>query len=310
MDLREAGVREVRAALVRAPRRGDVARLRVRREVEDVAVAAGREQHRVAGVTLELAREQVPRDETARDAVDDDEIEHLAAREDLEPAGADLAHHRAVGAEEELLAGLTARVERPRDLRAAERAVREQPAVLARERDAERDAVVDDLVADLREAVHVALARAEVAALDRVVEEAEDAVAVVRVVLGRVDPALRGDAVRAARRVLDAQRRHAVAELRERGGSGAAGEAGADDEDVELAAVRGVDELQVELVARPALRHRTAGDLRREDLGGGRGVHEPPPASRKYSGNDANPSPKRTATAQLARSRRDSGGGD
>ena len=55
------------------------------------------------------------------------------------------------------------------------------------------------------EAVDVGLAGAEVAALDRVVEEALDAVAVVLVVLGGVDAALGGDGVRPARRVLVAE---------------------------------------------------------------------------------------------------------
>ena len=136
---------------------------------------------------------------------DDDEVEHLGAREHLHAAARDLLLERLVRAEQQLLAGLAARVERARDLRAAERAVREQAAVLARERHALRDALVDDVHADLREPVHVGLARAEVAALDRVVEQAVDAVAVVLVVLRGVDAALRGDRVRAARRVLEAE---------------------------------------------------------------------------------------------------------
>src|SRR3712207_7078253 len=47
--------------------------------------------------------------------------------------------------------------------------------------------------------VHVVLTGAEVAALDRVVEQPVHAVAVVAVVLRGVDAALRGDAVRPAR---------------------------------------------------------------------------------------------------------------
>jgi hypothetical protein len=64
------------------------------------------------------------------------------------------------------------------------------------------DALVDDVDADLRESVNVALASAEVAALDRVVEQALDAVAVVLVVLAALMPPLRGDRMRAARRIL------------------------------------------------------------------------------------------------------------
>ena len=90
---------------------------------------------------------------------------------------------------------------------------------------------------------------AEVAALDGVVEQAVNRVAVVLVVLRGVDAALRGDRVRAARRVLEAEARDVVAELGERRGRGAAGEAGADDDDLVLALVRRVDQLHLELRA-------------------------------------------------------------
>ena len=142
-----------------------------------------------------------------------------------------LPHQRLVGAEQQLLAGLAAGVEGARDLRAAERAVVEQAAVLAGERHALRDALVDDVDAQLRQPVDVGFARAVVAAFDRVVEQAVDAVAVVLVVLGGVDAALRGDAVGAAGAVLDAEVEDVVAELAERGGGRRAGEAGADADD-------------------------------------------------------------------------------
>ena len=135
----------------------------------------------------------------------------------LDRAQADLPLERLIGAEQQLLAGLAAGVERARHLRAAEGAVVEKAAVFARERHALRDALVDDVHADLRQPIDVGLARAEVAALDRVVEQPVDAVAVVLVVLGGVDAALRGDAVRAARAVLVAEALDLVAQLRQRG---------------------------------------------------------------------------------------------
>ena len=180
-------------------------------------------------------------DDAARLAVDDDEVEHLAlARTARRVPACDLPHHRLVGAEQQLLAGLAAGVERARDLRAAERAVVEQAAVLARERHALRDALIDDVDAQLREPVDVGFARPVVAALDRVVEQPLDAVAVVLVVLRGVDPALRGDAVRAARAVLDAEAQDVVAELAERRGRRRAGQAGADDDDRVLALLAGL----------------------------------------------------------------------
>ena len=115
--------------------------------------------------------------------------------------------------------------------------------------------------ADLREAVDVRFARAEIAAFDGVVEKAVNAVAVVLVILGGVDAALRGDAVRAAGAVLEAEALHLVAEFRERGRGGSAGESAADDDDVKLPLVRGVDELHVKFVLVPLLRDWTGGDF-------------------------------------------------
>ena len=88
---------------------------------------------------------------------------------------ADLPLQRLVGAEQQLLAGLAAGVEGARHLGAAEGAVVEQAAVLAGERHALRDALVDDVDRHLGQPVDVGLAGAEVAALDGVVEEPVDA---------------------------------------------------------------------------------------------------------------------------------------
>ena len=264
VNLRVARIGEQRPALVRAPRRRDVRVHRVGRQVVGGAVAAGRQQHRVRGVLLDLAGHQVAADDAPRLAVDDDEVEHLAAREKRHRAGVHLPHQRLVRAEQQLLAGLAARVERARHLRAAERPVVEQPAVLARERHALRDALVDDVHRQLREPIDVGLACAEVAALDRVVEEAVDAVAVVLVVLRGVDAALRGDAVRASRAVVNAEAEHVVAQLAEARRRRRAGQARADDDDRELALVGGVDQLHFELVPVPLVGQRPARHLRVE----------------------------------------------
>ena len=172
----------------------------------------------------------------------------------LHRAEADLAAKRLVSAEQKLLAGLAARVKGPRNLRPAKGAVGQQAAVFARKRHALRHALVDDVGAHLRQPIDVGLARAEIAALDRVVEQPINAVAVVLVILGRVDAALGGDAVRAARAVLEAEAFHLVAQLRQRGGGRRARQAAAHDDDVELALVGRVDQLHVELVLVPLLR--------------------------------------------------------
>src|SRR3546814_1964365 len=99
--------------------------------------------------------------------------------------------------------------------------------------------------------LHVGLAAAEVAALDGVVEEPVDGVAVGLVVLRRVDAALGRDRVRPAGAVVVRDDLDLVALLAERGCGRGAGEAGADDDDLELAPVVRRHELHVELVLRP-----------------------------------------------------------
>ncbi len=132
VDLRVAGVGETGAALVGAIGRRDVAIQRVGGQVKDWAVAAGGQHHGVADVRLDFAGDEVPRHDAARPAVDDDDVEHFRPRVHADVAHADLTAQRLVGAEQQLLAGLSAAVEGARHLGAAEGAVVEQAAVLAR----------------------------------------------------------------------------------------------------------------------------------------------------------------------------------
>ena len=264
MDLGEAGVAEGGALLVRAPDGGGVAALGVGGQVEDVAVAAGGQHHRVRRPGLDGARHHVAGDDAARAAVDDHHLEHLVARVHLHLAQPDLALQRLVGAQQELLARLAARVEGARDLRAAEGAVGQGAAVLAGEGHALGHALVDDAHAHLGQPVDVGLARAEVAALHGVVEQPPDAVAVVLVVLGRVDPALGGDGVGAPRAVLVAEAGDLVAQLGQGGRGGGAGQPGAHHDHAVLALVGGVDQLHLEAVAVPLPVHRSFGDVRTE----------------------------------------------
>jgi hypothetical protein len=251
VDLGVAGVGEEGALLVGLPDGRDAAPHGVGGEVEHVDVPARAQQDRVAHVAADLPRDQVAQRDPLGLAVDHHEVEHLGAGVHLHRARADLAREGGVGPEEELLAGLPAGVEGPGDLRAAERAGLQVAAVVARERDALRHALVDDVVAHLGQPPDVGLARPEVAALDGVVEEAEDAVAVVRVVLRRVDPALGRDAMGAPGAVLVAERLDVVPQLAEGRGGGGAGQAGADDEDPVLPLVRRVHQLHVGAVALP-----------------------------------------------------------
>jgi hypothetical protein len=264
VDLRVAGVGEHRSSAVGPPGCRRVAPHRVGREIEHVAVTAGREHDGVAGVALDLARDHVADHDSAGPTVDGHEVEQLAALEHGHPALAasparDLAVEGRVRPEQELLTGLTAAVEGPRDLGSAERAVGEEPSVFAGEGHALGHALVDDVRADLRQAIDVRLTRAEVAALDRVVEEAEHAVAVFLVVLGRVDSSLSSHAVRPSRAVVVAEAVDVVALLSERRCRAGSSQAGPDHEDSEPALVARREELLVEAKRVPLLRQGARG---------------------------------------------------
>ena len=267
MDLREAGVAEVGTLAVRAPDGGRVAAHRVGGQEEHVAVAAGGQDDRVGDEGLELAGGHVAGDDAARLALVDDEFDHLVTRVLGDGTRSDLTLERLVGPDQKLLTCLAARVERAGHLDTTEGAVVEEATVLAGEGNALRDALIDDVGADLGEAIDVVLAGAVVAALDRVVEETVDGVVVVTVVLRGVDTTLCGNGVRTAGGVLVEEAVDVVAHFAERGGSSATREAGTDDNDAQLTAVRRVHEGCLELTARPALGDRdVVGSLRVGDL--------------------------------------------
>src|SRR5699024_1547800 len=261
VDLRVAGVGEVRTLAVCAPVRGDVAPHGVGRQVENVAVPTGGQDHGIGEVRLDLTGDHVTGDDATCLAVHDDEFEHLVAGMHLDGACGDLAFQGLVGTDEQLLPRLTWGVEGPGDLHTTEGTVVEQTTVLTRERHTLSHALVDDLDAGLGQAVHVRFAGAEVTALDGVVEQSVDAVTVVAVVLGGVDAALRGDGVRTPGAVLVAERNDVVAGLAQGRRGGGTGQPGADDDDGELAPVGRVDQIGREAALVPALVDRPFGCL-------------------------------------------------
>ena len=261
VDLRIARVAEVGAAFVCLPDGGDVAAHGVRAQEEHVAVAAGAEQHRMCAMPLEFAGDQVAGDDAARLAVHDHHVHHLVAVEHLHGALAHLAHQRAVGAEQQLLTGLSAGIERTAHLDAAEGAVIEQPTVVAGEGNTLRHALVDDVRAHFRQAVHVRLTRAVVATLHGVVEQTVGAIAVVLVVLRRVDATLRGDAVRTTRAILVTEGLYVVAHLGERRRGRTTGKARTHHDHIDAALVGRRHDTDMPLVEGPLLVDGAGRDL-------------------------------------------------
>src|SRR5262245_47112016 len=107
---------------------------------------------------FDLPGDQIACHDATRLPVDDDQIEHLGPGEHLDLSRCDLTQERLIRSEQKLLSRLAAGVKRTRYLCATERTVREQAAVLPRERHALRDALVDDVDADLCQPVNVRFA--------------------------------------------------------------------------------------------------------------------------------------------------------
>ena len=253
VNLGEAGVREVGTLTVCTPNCGGVAAHGVRRQEEDVSVAAGCQNNRIRDVGFKLAGGHIARNDTASAAVRNDEFDHFVAGVLGNGTGSNLTLERLVGTNQQLLTCLATCVEGTRHLDATEGTVVEQAAVFTCEGHALCDALVDDVRANLSQTVDVGLTCAVVAALNGVVEEAVDGVVVVAVVLRGVDTTLRCNGVRATSGILVEEHVDVVAHLAQRGGSCTTGKAGTHDDDVELTTVCGVNQSRSELSLFPSV---------------------------------------------------------
>ena len=208
----------------------------------------------MGGVALQLTGQQVADDDAAGFTVNQYQVEHLVAVVHFHIALGDLPGEGLVSAQQQLLAGLAAGVERTAHLHAPEGAVVEQSAVVAGERHPLGDGLVNDVAAHLGKAIHIALAGAVVAAFDRIVKEAIDAIAVIGVVFSRVDAPLGSDTVRAARAIVEGETFDFVAEFSQRSGGGSARQASAHDDDLDASFIIGSHQVHGTAITRPFFR--------------------------------------------------------
>src|SRR6267378_871573 len=234
MNLGEAGITKERATFISAIGSGDVATACVGRKKKNITVTAGRENYGIAGEGIDFACAQIAGDNSLGMTIDQNKVEHLGLRKHFHRAKGDLPAEGLIGPEQQLLAGLAAGVKRPRNLRSAERTIGEQPAILARERHALLGALIDDEIANFGQPVNVRFARTEIAAFDRVVKQSENAVAVVLVILGSIDSALRRDGMGTARRILITKTFHAITKFTESGRGRSAGQSRTDHNNLEF----------------------------------------------------------------------------
>ena len=113
MNLGETGITEERAAFIGAISGGDIATAGVGRKKENVAVTAGCKNNGIAGEGVDLSSAEVARNNSLGMAVDQHKVEHLGLRKHFYRAESDLPGQCLVGAEQELLASLPARIKGP-----------------------------------------------------------------------------------------------------------------------------------------------------------------------------------------------------
>jgi len=116
--------------------------------------------------------------------------------------------------------------------------------------------LVDDGVTNFGEAIDVRFAGTKVAAFDRVIKEAVNAIAIVRVVLRRVNAALGSDAMGPARAILITKRFDVITLLGQGRGRRTAGQSRADDDDLKPPAIVRRNQLGIVLVLPPFLEPR------------------------------------------------------
>ena len=170
MDLGVAGIGKKGPTPCSAPGSGDVAAHRIGREEKYVPVAASGKDDSICRVGGDLASVEVADDDALSVAVDEDHVQHLGARIHRHAALVNFLFECLIATDEKLLPSLAASIECAGNLRAAERAVVEQTTIFAGEGNALGDALVNDGIRNLSEAIDVTFSGAEVAALDRVVK--------------------------------------------------------------------------------------------------------------------------------------------
>ena len=149
-------------------------------------------------------------------------------------------------------------VEGARYLSTAKTAVGQHAAVLSRKRNTLGDALIDDAVAHLGQAIDVGFPGTEITALDGVVKQAPDAVAVIGVIFGGIDAALGCNTVGPAGAVLDTEGFDVVAQLGQGGRGRAPGQAGSHDDDRIFAFVGRVHQFGFKAVFVPFILERAA----------------------------------------------------
>jgi hypothetical protein len=172
---------------VAAPGRCNVRVLGIGRQIVDIAVAAGTEQHRLTGVAFKLTGNQIADHYAPSLALYHHQVQHFSPGIYLQATGLHHPHHGAVGSQQELLPGLPLGVEGTSHLGPAKGPIIQQTAVLPGKGYPLGHTVVNNGVANFRQSMDIGLPGAVVSPLEGVVEQPPDAIAIVGIVLAGVN---------------------------------------------------------------------------------------------------------------------------
>ena len=261
MNLYVSGVCEISSLAVTLHGSRTVAAHGVGRKEIRITVTSGSDNYGMGGKTLQFTGHQVAGDNTACTAVHHHQIHHLVTGEQFHRTGIHLTAQSRISTEQQLLSGLSFGVERTGYLCATERTVGQHASVFAGKRNTLCHTLVDDVVGNLGQAVHIGFTGTVVATLHRIVEQTVNGVTVVLVILGRIDTSLCGDGVCAARRILNTEIKYFESHLAERSCGRGTGQTGTDHDDVQTALVGRIHQFLMCLIIGPFLSYRSFRNL-------------------------------------------------
>ena len=147
-------------------------------------------------VAFNLTCSQVSANDTSGSTTCYNEVQHLPPRKELHLSLTYLPHQSTVSTQQQLLPRLPSGIKRAGDLSPTKGPIVHIPTIFTSERHALRYTLVDDAVADLRQAVDVCLTGSKVSSLDGIEKEPPYTVVVIGVVLSGIDSPLCRNAVR------------------------------------------------------------------------------------------------------------------
>jgi hypothetical protein len=228
----------------------------------DVSITSRAKKNGIRRPRIRCASYQVAGNNPLCMSVNSHEIEHLVSGMHIHLTRRNLPAQSAVSAKQELLAGLTASIKSATDLGPAKGAIGKQSTILTGKGNALGYALVDNIGAYLGKAVDVRLAGTKVPTLDSIVEKTMDAIPVVLVILGSIDPPLSGNGVCPSSRILVTKAIHVVPQLAQGSRGCPPGQTGSNDNNAIFPFVGRIDQLGRKAVIVPLLSQRTFGYFR------------------------------------------------